>query len=78
MPNNEQNFIEIDSERFELIDGIDNIPVVDSFVKKNKIGRGSGEARLYVGSQKTRNFDDFFNGFQDKGFFLKKDFGSFM
>ncbi|PIP75319.1 HNH endonuclease [Candidatus Kuenenbacteria bacterium CG22_combo_CG10-13_8_21_14_all_39_9] len=78
MPNNEQNFIEIDSERFELIDGIDNIPVVDSFVKKNKIGRGSGEARLYVGSQKTRNFDDFFNGFQDKGFFLKKDFEDYL
>lgn len=74
MPNNEKNFIEINEERFELIDEIDNIPVVDSFVKKNKIGRGSGEARLYVGSQKTRDFDSFFNNFQSKGFFLKEDF----
>lgn len=78
MPENEQNFIEIDKERFELIDEIDNIPIVDSFVKKNKIGRGSGEARLYIGSQSTRNFDEFFNGFQDKGFFLKKDFEDYL
>ena len=78
MANNEKNFIEIDSEQFELIDEIDNIPVVDSFVKKNKIGRGSGEARLYVSSQRTRNFDDFFNGFQNKGFFLKRDFKDYL
>lgn len=78
MLNNEQNFIEIDNERFELIDEVDNIPIVDSFVKKNKIGRGSGEARLYIGSQKTRNFDDFFNGFQNKGFFFKKDFEDYL
>jgi len=74
----EQNFIEIDRERFELVDEIDNIPIVDSFVKKNKIGRGSGEARLYVGSQSTRDFDNFFNSFHDKGFFLKKDFDDYL
>src|SRR3989338_10746336 len=78
MPKTEQNFIEIDRERFELIDEIDNIPIVDSFVNKNKIGRGSGEARLYIGSQSTRNFDEFFNGFQDKGFFIKKDFEDYL
>ncbi|MDD4625235.1 MAG: HNH endonuclease [Candidatus Paceibacterota bacterium] len=78
MADNEKNFIKIDSERFELIDEIDNIPVVDSFVKKNKIGRGSGEARLYVGSQRMRNFDDFFNYFHNKGFFLKKDFEDYL
>jgi len=80
MSNSEKNFIEIDEERFELLDDdeIDNIPIVDSFVKKNKIGIGSGEGRLYVGSQKTRNFDDFFNNFQNKGFFLKKDFENYL
>ena len=78
MPKTEQNFIEIDRERFELIDEIDNIPIVDSFVKKNKIGRGSGEARLYIGSQSTRDFNDFFNNFRDKGFFLKKDFEDYL
>ena len=78
MPETEQNFIEIDGEHFELIDEIDNIPIVDSFVKKNKIGRGSGEARLYIGSQSTRDFNDFFNNFRDKGFFLKKDFEDYL
>ena len=78
MPETEQNFIEIDREHFELIDEIDNIPIVDSFVKKNKIGRGSGEARLYVGSQSRRDFNSFFNNFSDKGFFLKKDFEDYL
>ncbi|MDP3955801.1 MAG: HNH endonuclease [bacterium] len=78
MPETEQNFIEIDGEHFELIDEIDNIPIVDSFVKKNKIGRGSGEARLYIGSQSTRDFSDFFNNFRDEGFFLKKDFEDYL
>lgn len=60
MPETEQNFIEIDAERFELIDEIDNIPVVDSFVKKNKIGRGSGEARLIHWFSKHARFRWFF------------------
>lgn len=74
----EQNFIEIDGEKFQLIDEIDNIPIVDSFVKSNKVGRGSGEARLYVGSQNTRDFDDFFDNFEDRGLFLKKDFENYL
>ncbi len=78
MPNNEKNFIEIDNERFELIDEVDNIPIVDSFVKENKIGRGNGEARLYIGPQGRRDFDLFFNMFSDKGFFLKKDFEDYL
>jgi len=36
----EKNYTKIDGELFELIDEIDNIPIVDSFVRKNKIGRG--------------------------------------
>jgi hypothetical protein len=35
-----QNYITLDSIR---------IRIADSFVKVNKIGRGNGEARLYVG-----------------------------
>jgi len=34
MPNNEENFTEIDGERFELLDEVDNIHITDSFVKK--------------------------------------------
>lgn len=78
MPETATNSIEIDGEVFELLDEIDNIPVVDSFVKKNKIGRGSGEGRLYIGSQGKRDFDAFFNGFKDKGFFLKRDFEDYL
>jgi len=74
----EQNFIEIDGEKFELIDEIDNIPVVDSFVKINKIGIGNGEARLYVGSQKTRDFNSFFGNFKYECFFLKNDFETYL
>ncbi len=74
----EKNYTKIDGELFELIDEIDNIPIVDSFVRKNKIGRGSGEARLYVGSQRMRNFDNFFNSFQNQGFFLKQDFKNYL
>ncbi len=78
MADDTKNLIEIDNEIFEVIDEIDNIPIVDSFVKKNKIGRGSGEARLYVGSQKTMDFDDFFNDFKSEGFFLKKDLENYL
>jgi len=78
MPNDNQNFIVIDGDKFELIDEIDNIPIVDSFVKKNKIGHGSGEARLYIGPQGRRNFDQFFNNFLDKGLFLKKDLEDYL
>jgi len=78
MAENEKNYFEIDGEQFELIDELDNIPVVDSFVKHNKIGRGSGEGRLYVGPQGRINFDEFFNSFRDKGFFLKKDFEDYL
>ena len=78
MVDNEKDFIEIDGEQFELVDEIDNIPIVDSFVKKNKIGHGSGEARLYIGSQKKRNFEEFFNEFHDEAFFLKKDFEDYL
>lgn len=78
MSETEKNYIVIDNEKFELIDEINNIPIVDSFVKVNKIGGGNGEARLYVGSQKTRDFNIFFNNFQDKCFFLKKDFENYL
>jgi len=78
MPDNEKDFVKIDNESFEFIEEIGNIPIVDSFVKKNKIGKGSGEGRLYIGAQRARNFDDFFESFQGKSFFLKRDFESYL
>jgi len=73
-----KTFIQIGNERFELVDEINNIPIVDSFVKTNKTGRGSGEARLYVGAQRTRDFEEFFNHFRDRGLFLKEDLKDYL
>ena len=46
--------------------------IPDCLVKYNKTGRGSGEARLYVGGHNIRNWDDFFGNYQLKCFFDKK------
>jgi len=51
--------------------------IADSFVKRNKTIRGAkkghGEARLYVGSVKRRDWNSFFENFRFKGFFKKSD-----
>ena len=39
----EGNLIKIQGREFDLLDELDNIPLVDSFVKNNKIGFGNGE-----------------------------------
>lgn len=81
MPNNnEENYIEIGEEQFELLDEVDNIPLADSFVKNNKLQgtTGHGEAKLYVGAQQKKDFADFFGDFGGKGFFLKKDFEDYL
>lgn len=71
--------INISGEEFRLIDGLENISVVDSFVKINKIGRGAGEARLYIGPQRSRrDFQKFFNNFEDKCFFVKRDLRGYL
>jgi predicted restriction endonuclease len=57
--------------RGETIEFI-KVRIADSFVKYNKIGRGSGEARLYVGGHSLRNWDDFFGNYSLKCFFDKK------
>lgn len=45
--------IRIGGETYEVMDALNNITLADSFVK-NKIGGGHGEAKLYVGNEKTR------------------------
>ena len=70
--------INIYNEDFEVLDQLENIPIVDSFVKYNKIGVGAGEARLYVGTQSGIDFAKFFNDFTDKCFFLKRDFEDYL
>lgn len=59
-----------------VINGVET-KIADSFVKKNKTVRGEkgghGEARLYVGSNNKRNWQEFFESFRFKGFFKKQD-----
>jgi predicted restriction endonuclease len=46
--------------------------IPDCLVKYNKIGGGSGEARLYVGGAAIKNWSEFFGDFKLKCFFDKK------
>ena len=38
-------------KKMVYVDAFEPIPLVDSFVKFNKVGSGKGEARLYLGSE---------------------------
>lgn len=70
--------LQIINDSFDLLDELDGVSIVDSFVKLNKIGRGHGEARLYVGQQSTLNLNAFFDNFTCFGFFLKKDLRTYL
>ena len=50
--------------------------MADSFVK-NKIGRGHGEAKLYVGNYNER-YMEFFDNIDREFFFLREDFEKYM
>lgn len=78
--NNNHDFMEINGESLELIDEVDNIPMADSFVKNNKLQgtTGHGEAKLYVGTQQKKDFDNFFTDFSGRGLFLRKDFADYL
>ena len=60
---------------FNVLDTKEKITIADSFVvRKNKIGGGNGEAKLYVGHE-SQEIRDFFGttGFSIPCFLLKKD-----
>lgn len=80
MPTTENNKIDILGKQYTLLDELDNIPIADSFVRKNKLEgtRGHGEAKLYVGAIQKNNFENFFEDFSGQGFFLKKDFEDYL
>ncbi len=74
-----QNKITIEGIEYEIIDQIDSVSIADSFVLKNKIGIGHGEAKLYIGSQNRQTeFTNFFGDFTQKAVFLKKDFVDYL
>lgn len=71
------NFINILSKKYEIVDTLEYITLADSFVK-NKIGKGHGEAKLYVGNENEKTYN-FFGNIQNLNcFFLKKDFRNFI
>ena len=81
MTGDERIFIEIDSENFELVNEVDNIPMADSFIKRNNkllSTTGHGESKLYVGAKNRMDFDDFFGDFSSRAFFLKNDFINYL
>ena len=56
-------------EEYELVDASQKITIADSFVHPaQKLGRGHGEAKLYIGN-KSKELWDFFGS--EKGFTLK-------
>ncbi len=67
--------INILNEIYQVEDTKEKITVADSFVvRENKIGTGSGEAKLYVGQENSATRMFFGNsGFTSKCFLLKKD-----
>ena len=68
------------NENFELLDSLHKITMADSFVvRQNKIDKGNGEAKLYVGQEnhETRSFFGS-KGFQNNCFFLRKDLIQFL
>ena len=57
-----------DEKNFELIDASEKITIADSFVHPaQKLGRGHGEAKLYIGN-KSKELWDLFGS--EKGFIL--------
>lgn len=69
--------IRINGQVYKIVDAIEYITLADSFVK-NKIGRGNGEAKLYVGSQ-SEILSKFFDRLAiDNCFFCRKDFSAFL
>lgn len=69
------NRITVLDKDFKIQNKFENISVSDSFVSsRNKIGKGNGEAKLYLG-QDNSNLQNFFGnrGFKIKCFLLKED-----
>lgn len=67
--------INVNNQQFSVVDTLEKITIADSFVvRQNKIGRGNGEAKLYVGQDNTQ-LRAFFGdeGFIHRCFLLKTD-----
>ncbi len=68
------NKIVIDNIEYEIMDEKETITIPDCFVKdSNKIGRGHGEAKFYVGQTTDNSTLDFFEDFTGKCLIKKED-----
>lgn len=70
--------IVIGSEKFQVIDALNNITLADSFLL-NKTGTGNGEGKMYVGneSEALTSFFDPYEPLREKnGFFINSDIKS--
>ena len=68
------------NKTFVKEDTIDKLTIADSFVvPSNKLGRGNGEAKLYIGNEEE-NLRNFYgpSGFENKCVLLKKDLIDFL
>lgn len=69
----------LDNREYEVIDAKELITIPDCFVKEsNKIGRGHGEAKLYVGQTTDNSTLEFFGDFKGKCVIKKDDLVSYL
>jgi hypothetical protein len=66
------NTITVDGSSYDILDTIEYVTLPDSFVR-NKIGKGNGEGKLYVGNVSAALMH-FFDDFSNECFFCKRDF----
>jgi len=63
----------IDGGKYRIVDAREYMTIPDCFVLKNKIGKGHGEAKFYVGNENEETMT-FFDDFDRKCIFVKSDF----
>jgi len=69
--------IEIEGNKFEVLDAKEYMSIPDCFVLRNKTGAGHGEAKFYVGNENEETLG-FFDDFEKDCFFLRSDFKKFL
>ena len=69
--------MKINGKEYEILDTLESATLADSFLKENKIGKGHGEAKLYVGNVGEK-IDTFFDDFDINCFFYKRDFKTYL
>ena len=73
----EESVIHLKNGNYKIIDILNNVTIPDCIVF-NKIGKGHGEKKMYVGSVNNPNTLAFFDNLDRDCFFLKSDLEQFM